>query len=112
VNLINSYRYTFTYFDLVLILFLIVRPFKAIEHYRMSRIPYEYKVEEQVILEIPGIPRKLSTPCTGPYPVRNVYKNGTIRIQKGKDELYQKERISVESLHSIRSPNKYNLGGK
>jgi len=48
-----------------------------------SRIPYEYKVGDQVLLETPGILRKLSTPCTGPYPVTNVHKNGTIRIQKG-----------------------------
>jgi hypothetical protein len=57
----------------------------------MSRIPYEYKVSDQVLLETPGILRKLSTPRIGPYPVTNVYKNGTIRIQKGKEEMYQKE---------------------
>jgi hypothetical protein len=46
-----------------------------------SQVPYEYKVGVQVLLETPGILRKLSTPRTGPYPVTNVYKNGTIRIQ-------------------------------
>jgi hypothetical protein len=55
------------------------------------QIPYEYKIGDQVLLETPGILRKLSTPRTGPYPVTNVYKNGTIRIQKFKKELYQKE---------------------
>jgi hypothetical protein len=35
-----------------------------------------------VLLETHGILRILSTPCTGPYPVTNLYKNGTIRIQK------------------------------
>jgi hypothetical protein len=49
-----------------------------------SPIPYEYKVGDQVLLETPGISRKLSTPRTGPYPVTNVYKNRTIRIQKAK----------------------------
>jgi Integrase core domain/Integrase zinc binding domain len=34
-----------------------------------SRIPYEYKVGDQVLLETPGILRMLSTPRTGPYPV-------------------------------------------
>jgi hypothetical protein len=53
--------------------------------------PYEYKVGDQVLLETPGILRKLSTTCTGPYPVTNVYKNYKIRIQKSKKELYQKE---------------------
>jgi hypothetical protein len=48
-----------------------------------SQIPYKYKVGDQVLLETLGILRKLSTPCTGPYPVTNVYKNGTIRIQRG-----------------------------
>ena len=48
-----------------------------------SWIPYEYKVGDQVLLETPEILRKLSTPCTGSYPVTNVYKNGTIQIQKG-----------------------------
>jgi hypothetical protein len=44
------------------------------------QIPYQYKVGDQVLLETPGILRKLSTPYTGPYPVTNVYKNATIRI--------------------------------
>jgi hypothetical protein len=56
-----------------------------------SRNPYEYKVEDQVLLETPGILRKLSTPRTGSYPVTNVYKNGKIRIQIGKREWYQRE---------------------
>jgi hypothetical protein len=61
------------------------------ENKNNRQIPYEYKVGDQVLLETPGILRKLSTPRTGPYPVTNVYKNGTIRIQKGKKELYQKD---------------------
>jgi hypothetical protein len=61
------------------------------ENKNNSQIPYEYKVGDQVLLETPGILRKLSTPCTGTYPVTNVYKNGTIRIQKGNNESYQKD---------------------
>jgi hypothetical protein len=56
-----------------------------------SRIPYECKVRDQALLETPGILRKSSIPRTGPYPVTNVYKNGIIRIQKGKKGLYHKE---------------------
>jgi hypothetical protein len=52
------------------------------ENKNNGQIPYEYKVGDQVLLETPGILRKLSTPCSGPYPVTNVYKNGTITIQK------------------------------
>jgi transposase InsO family protein len=48
-----------------------------------SRIPYECKVGEQILLNTPRILRKLSTPLTGPYPVTKVYSNGTIQIQKG-----------------------------
>jgi hypothetical protein len=61
------------------------------ENKNKNRIPYEYMVGDQVLLETSGILRKLSTPCTGPYPVTNVYKNGTIRIQNDKKELYQKK---------------------
>jgi hypothetical protein len=39
----------------------------------MSQIPYEYKVGDQVLLETPGILRKLLTPRTGPYPVTQVF---------------------------------------
>jgi hypothetical protein len=55
------------------------------------QFPYEYKVGDQVLLKTPGILRKLSTSRTGTYPVTNDYKNGTIRIPKGKNELYHKE---------------------
>jgi hypothetical protein len=59
-----------------------------------SRIPYEYKVGAQVLVETPGILQKLSTPCTGPYPVTNIYKNGTIRIQKG----IVSERVNIRRI--------------
>jgi hypothetical protein len=45
-------------------------------------ITQEYKVGNPVLLETPGILRKLSTPRTGPYFVTN-----TIRIRK---KLFQK----------------------
>jgi hypothetical protein len=53
------------------------------ENKNKSQIPYEYKVGDQVLLETPGILRKLSTPRTGPYPVTNVNKNSSISIKKG-----------------------------
>jgi hypothetical protein len=62
-----------------------------------SQISYEYKVEDQVLLEIPGILRKLSTPRTGPYPVTNVYKNGTIRIQKRQKGILS-ERVNIHRI--------------
>jgi hypothetical protein len=64
-----------------------------------------------VLLETPGIFRLLSTPRTESYPVTNVYKNGTIRIQKGMVS----ERVNILRItpfNSIKRPIKYNLGGK
>jgi hypothetical protein len=45
---------------------------KSNQKQNKSRIPYEYKVGDQLLVEIPGILQKLSTPRTGPYPVTNV----------------------------------------
>jgi hypothetical protein len=50
-----------------------------------------------VLLETPGIPWKLSTPFTGSYPVTNVYKNGTIRIQKGSVS----ERVNIRRITPV-----------
>jgi hypothetical protein len=50
-----------------------------------------------VLLETLGILRKLSTPCTGPHPVMNVYKNGTIKIKKVKNEIIS-ERMNIRRI--------------
>jgi hypothetical protein len=47
-----------------------------------------------VLLETPGILRTLSTPRTGQYPVTNLCKNGTIRIQKG----IVSERVNIRRI--------------
>jgi hypothetical protein len=60
------------------------------ENKNKSQIPYEHKFGDQVILELPWILRKLSTPRTGTYPVTNVYKIGTIRIQREKSNCIRK----------------------
>jgi hypothetical protein len=65
-----------------------------IKNNNKSQIPYEYKVGDQKLLETPRIPRKLSTPRTGPYPITNAYKNGTIRIQKG----IVSERVNIRRI--------------
>jgi sporulation protein YlmC with PRC-barrel domain len=59
-----------------------------------SQIPYEYKVGDQVLLETPRSLRKSSTLRTGPNPVTNVYKNGTIRIQEG----IVSERVNIHRI--------------
>jgi hypothetical protein len=58
-------------------------------------------VGDQVLLETPGILRKFSTPLTGLYPVTNVYKNGTFRIQKAKRNCIKKSEYPLN--HSIQS---------
>jgi hypothetical protein len=64
-----------------------------------SCIPYEYKVGDQVLLETPGIHRKLSTPRTGPYPVTKMYKNGTIHIQRG----IVSERVNIRQIYPFQA---------
>ena len=59
-----------------------------------SRIPYEYKVGDQVLLETPELLRKLSTPRMGPYPVTQVCNNGTVQIQKG----IVTERVNIRRI--------------
>ena len=46
-------------------------------------IEHEYRVEEKVLLEKPGLISKLYAPRTGPYRITNTYTNGTVRIQCG-----------------------------
>lgn len=47
------------------------------------RISHEYKVGDKVLVQKPGILRKLTTPRQGPYQIVQVNTNGTIRIQRG-----------------------------
>jgi len=47
------------------------------------RIPHEYKVGDQVLVQRPGTLRKMTTPRQGPYKIVQVNTNGTIRIQRG-----------------------------
>ena len=48
-----------------------------------KRIQHEYKNGDKVLLQKPGILRKVSAPYSGPYEVQRVFTNGTINIQKG-----------------------------
>jgi len=53
------------------------------ERENRTRQPYDYKVGDKVLLAVPGIKGKLSTPRTGPYEVTQVHTNGTLHIRKG-----------------------------
>jgi hypothetical protein len=59
-----------------------------------KRLIHEYKVGDKVLVDKPGILRKLSTPRSGPYPITAVYTNGTIRIQRGAI----RERVNLRRI--------------
>jgi hypothetical protein len=64
---------------------------------KISLIPHEYEVGDQVLLETSGILWILSTPCTGTYPEPNSYKNVRIIIQKGDVS----EEVDIRSINQF-----------
>ena len=60
-----------------------------------TRKEHTYSVGDKVLLDKPGILRKLETPRTGPHKVEAVYANGTIRIRKG----VVSERVNIRRVH-------------
>ena len=46
-----------------------------------KRIAHDYQVGDKVLLENPGILRKMSQPCQGPFKIVKVHTNGTVRIR-------------------------------
>ena len=56
---------------------------KSNQYENKKRIPHEYQVGEKVLLERPGILRKMSTPRQGPYQILRVFPNGTVLLDKG-----------------------------
>ena len=48
-----------------------------------KRLAHTYSVGDKVLLEKPGILRKMSIPRRGPYIVQKVSENGTVVINKG-----------------------------
>ena len=59
-----------------------------------KRVDHDYQVGEQVYITKDGIYRKLDGPKTGPYPITNIFTNGTVRIQRG----IVNERINIRRL--------------
>ena len=59
-----------------------------------KRIDYDYAVGQQVYVTSDGINRKLDRPKTGPFPIVDVYTNGTVRIRRGAID----ERINIRRL--------------
>ena len=59
-----------------------------------NRKDYDYQIGTQVYIVKDGILRKLSCPKEGPYPVTDVFTNGTVRIQRGPVN----ERMNIRRL--------------
>ena len=60
----------------------------------VKRVDYDYQVGQLVYIVKDGIYRKLYSPKIGPYPISQVYTNGTVRIQRG----IVNERINIRRL--------------
>jgi len=56
-----------------------------------KRIDSDYQIGSQVYVTIEGIKRKLDAPKTGPFPITEVFTNGTVQIQKD----HVNERINI-----------------
>ena len=64
------------------------------ERENAKRAKHTYKVNDKVLLTVPGKNPKLHAPRKGPYRVSRVYTNGTVQIQRG----YVKERVNIRRL--------------
>ena len=68
------------------------------------RIDYDYRVGDQVYLEIDELQRKLNNPREGPYTITQVHVNGTVTIQKGSEP----DRINIRRISPLSTGN---MGG-
>ena len=59
-----------------------------------KRIDYDYQAGDLVYKLKDGILRKLESPKEGPYPITEVFTNGTVCIQRGTVN----ERINIRRL--------------
>ena len=59
-----------------------------------NRVDHDYQVDDLVYITKDGIYKKLDSPKQGPYPITDVYTNGTVRIQRGAVN----ERINIRRL--------------
>jgi hypothetical protein len=59
-----------------------------------KRIDHDYQVGDKVLLERPGIVRKMSQPRTGPFEIIKVHTNGTVRIRRN----HVTERVNIRRL--------------
>ena len=53
-----------------------------------GRVDYDYQVGQPVYVIRDGIFRKLESPKFGPFPITDIYRNGTVRIPQGSINEY------------------------
>jgi hypothetical protein len=56
---------------------------KSNEQENNKRLDHDYQVGDKILLEKPGIIRKMTQPRTGPFEIIKVHTNGTVRIRRG-----------------------------
>ena len=59
-----------------------------------NRVDYDYQIGQRVYVVCDGIFRKLDGPKFGPFPITDIFTNGTVRIQRGSVN----ERINIRRL--------------
>ena len=60
-----------------------------------SRLDWDHKIGDKVLIAKKGIIRKVEAPNEGPHTITQVHTNGTVRIQRGAIS----ERFHVRRLH-------------
>ena len=59
-----------------------------------KRVQHDYSVGDQAYIIKDGIYRKLEKPHLGPFPITQIYTNGTARVQRGAVN----ERVNIRRL--------------
>ena len=60
-----------------------------------KRVSHDYRPGEQVLVIRDGHFRKLDEPHQGPFPITDVYVNGTVRIQRS---VAVSERLNIRRI--------------
>jgi hypothetical protein len=63
----------------------------------LNRIKHKYNVGDRILLQKPGLSRKLSAPKEGTYTILEVGTNGTVKIQRGVIH----ERIDIRRIETF-----------
>ncbi|EGZ28797.1 hypothetical protein PHYSODRAFT_552476 [Phytophthora sojae] len=84
------------------------------ERENMKRLQHFYKVGDQVMLRIPARERKKTDPVSkGPYIIKEVYDNGTVRLDTGSTECRAcSRRQRPNGLNSPDYTSRFAPGGR